>query len=93
MRNGTLNLKTIIEKDALPPPPPQPAPPPDTTTTSVAITPTTVTPAAPSAKAKSAPDFIDICYLYMLGRVADSGGKAEYLSKLNQLANKKDSTQ
>ena len=88
VRNGTLNLKTIIEKDALPPPPPQPAPPPDTTTTSVAITPTTVTPAAPSAKAKSAPDFIDICYLYMLGRVADSGGKAEYLSKLNQLANK-----
>jgi hypothetical protein len=82
VRNGTLNLKTIIEKDSVPPPEPQPTPPQDTTTTSVAITPTVPTPAAPSSKAKNNPDFIDICYNYMLGRTADSGGKAYWLTNL-----------
>jgi hypothetical protein len=83
VRNGTLNLKTIIEKDTLPAPPPQPSPPPDTTTTSVAITPSVVTPVAPPAKAKNLPDFIDICFGYMLGRQTNKGDKDYWVNGIS----------
>lgn len=46
IRNGTLNLKTILDRDTVPPPPPQPAPPPVTVAPSVPIVPEPVIPPA-----------------------------------------------
>jgi len=91
-RNGTLVLKTIIEKDTLPPPPPPPTPLPDT---EITVNPGVIEDEVTSDPPKNddevltpilGPDFIDLVYGYGLGRLADRGGKTYWFGKLSEYA-------
>ena len=92
-RNGTLVLKTIIERDTLPPPPPPPEPPPDTSVTvAPPVIDDAVTPDSPTnndvGTPISKPDLIDVIYGYGLGRLADEGGKRYWFGTLTTAATK-----